>query len=89
MQVGFKEALLVARADLFVPLCQQRTVQRELLRIRRVGGHQGIKVLGVVGVELRLDDSERGSRFHQFISRENSAYSSTMLSRWTSSGPST
>jgi len=45
-------------------LRQQRAVQRVLLGVNHIGSHQDVEVLGVVSVELCLDDSEWRIRVH-------------------------
>ncbi len=58
MQRRFFEARHEARAKFIVALGQARAMQRPLLGVGRIGKQERIDVLGVVGVELSLDDGE-------------------------------
>jgi hypothetical protein len=59
MQIGLSEALGRAGTDLRVPLGEQLAAQLELSGIRGVGAEPGIKVFGVVGIKLALNDDFR------------------------------
>ncbi len=60
MQIGLSETRRCAGTDLRVPLGKQLATQLELPGIRGVGAEPGIKVFGVVGIKLALNDDFRG-----------------------------
>ena len=56
MQIGLGKACQKAGAHLCMATGQQLTMQGELLGVGRIGGQQRVNILGVVGVELLLND---------------------------------